>query len=151
MIQRKQTLFLFQLVFLGIALLFIPSNSILKKEGVIHVSLIFFSDTSASSTLGHYAAIAFNFIALLLAFSTIFLYKRRELQVKLCYLLFTLWLIITAMVAFCPFVQSIDESIVIKTNYAVCIIGLFSMLACILAIRFIKKDIGLLKSADRIR
>jgi hypothetical protein len=151
MIQRKQTLFLFQLVFLSIALLFIPSNTILKKDGVTHVSLMSFSDTVSSSTLGHYAAITFNFIALLLAFSTIFLYKKRELQVKLCYLLFILWLVITAMVAFCPFVQSSDGSIIVKTNYAVCIIGLFSMLACILAIRFIKKDIDLLKSADRIR
>jgi hypothetical protein len=151
MIQRKQTLFLFQLVFLSIALLFIPSNTILKKDGVTHVSLISFSDTVSSSTLGHYAAIAFNFIALLLAFLTIFLYKKRELQVKLCYLLFILWLVITAMVPFCPFVHSSDESVVIKTNYAVSIIGLFSMSAALLAIRFIKKDIDLLKSADRIR
>jgi hypothetical protein len=51
----------------------------------------------------------------------------------------------------CPFVVKTEEMIEVKINYFVVAIGAFSVLAAFLAARFIKKDIELLKSADRIR
>jgi hypothetical protein len=150
MIQRKQTLFLFQLIFLGIALLFVPVSEVTTTTGKMDVYLVPLRSPLVS-TSGHITAIAINFVALMLTFITIFLYKRRELQVKLCYALMVLWIILSLMMAFCPFVERTDVVIEIKNNYFGPIIGAFAVVAAFIAARFIKKDIELLKSADRIR
>lgn len=151
MIQRKQTLFLFQLIFFGIALLFISSNTITTNSGTVEVSLTPITNAQLSSTTGHVAAIAINFIGLILTFATIFLYKKRELQVKLCYGLMLLWLTLSLMIAFCPFVKTNTNISNIQINYFACVMGAFAIFAAYMALRFIKKDIELLKSADRIR
>ncbi len=151
MIQRRQTLFLFQLVFLGIALLFVSIATVTTNNGTVNVYLIPFSDPAVTSTSGHLAAIALNFIGLILTFVTVFLYKRRELQVKLCYGLMVIWLILTLMMAFCPFVEKTNTVISVENSYFGTIIGIFGMLAAYVAAHYIKKDIALIKSADRIR
>ena len=151
MIQRKQTLFLFQLVFFGIALLFIANHTVVEAEGTTDVFLVPFHNSHLLSTPGHTAAIALNFITLLLAFAVIFLYKKRELQVRLSYLLMALWLVLTLMLVLCPFVQNAATIQSINLNWFAVAIGAVAIVAAFMAIRFIKKDIALLKSADRIR
>lgn len=157
MIQRVQTLFLLQLVFLSVSLLFVPVQFIdgfWKKDYSGSISLLPASTSDFFlSTAGHYAVVALNMLGIAIAFVTIFLFKKRELQVKLCYLLVLIYLVITLMIAFCPMVQQQTGYTLsdIKTNifsYIICSVCIFSAL---LAIRFIKKDITLLKSADRIR
>jgi hypothetical protein len=150
MIQRKQSLFLFLSVILGIALLFIPSATASSNTGAFDVYLIPLNHSDVASTSGHLAAIALNFINLILAFVTIFLYGKRELQLKLCYGLIVLWLVLTLMVTFCPFAVQTEATSVHITFYGT-IIGVLGMIASFLAARFIKKDIELIKSADRIR
>lgn len=149
MIQRKQTLFLLQLVLFSIAMLFIPLQVIYSKVSPHYVCLV--PLVNFTSTAGHFAAIALNFLALILSVTTIFLFKKRELQIKLCYGLMAIWLILIAMIAFCPFFVTKPEIIEIKTTYFGYVCGVFALLASYLAIVFIKKDINLLKSADRIR
>ena len=149
MIQRKQTLFLIELIFLGLSLLFVPCQEILTKTTSTHVYLMPLIDFQ--STTGHLFAVILNFIGLVLATITIFLFKKRELQVKLCYALIAVWVILPAMMLFCPFVVKTDAILEVKTNYFVVAIAVFSIIAAYLAARFIKKDIDLLKSADRIR
>ncbi|MBA3683025.1 MAG: DUF4293 family protein [Bacteroidetes bacterium] len=149
MIQRKQTLFLIELIFLGLALLFVPCQNILTQTGATHVYLMPLVDFQ--STAGHLFAVILNFIGLILATITIFIYKKRTLQVKLCYALIAIWLVLPAMMLFCPFVVKTEAILEVKTNYFVVAIALFSIIAGYLAARFIKKDIDLLKSADRIR
>jgi len=151
MIQRKQTLFLFQLIFCGIALLFIPSNKIITTNGILDVFLIPAKDQAFQSTLGHTAAIAINLSGLILTFITIFLFKRRELQIKLCYMLMLLWITLILMICFYPFVIKTEGVNHIDVNYFNGLIGVFAIIAAWFAIKFIKKDIDLLKSADRIR
>lgn len=150
MIQRKQTLFLFQLIFCGIALLFIPSHKILSNQLSTDVFLIPSKDGSFASTTGHLAAIALNLIGLTLTFVTIFLFKKRELQIKLCYALMLIWITLIAMICFCPFVVA-TANMAVSINYFSSMIGVFALLAAWFAIKFIKKDIDLIKSADRIR
>ncbi len=149
MIQRKQSLFLIELIFLGLALLFIPCQSIITANGASPVFLQPLVDFQ--STAGHYAAIAINFLALVLSTVTIFSFKRRALQVRLCYVLIVLWVILTAMMLFCPFVVKTDAITAVNVNYFVAAIGFFAIVAAYFAAHFIKKDIDLLKSADRIR
>ena len=151
MIQRKQTLFLFQLVFLGIAMLFISSNTVISATSTTEVYLTPLHNPELTSTTAHLAAISINFAALILAFITIFLYKSREVQIRLCYALMALWLVLSLLIAFCPFVVKTGAVSEIQTHYFGCIIGFFAILAAGFAARFIKKDIELLKSADRIR
>jgi hypothetical protein len=150
MIQRKQTLFLFQLVFLGIALLFVPVGSVSNTSVTENIYMVPLHSPEFQSTSGHQAAIILNFVNLLLAFTTIFLYKKRELQVKLCYVLMFLWLLLGATISFCPFAVK-TESIVLSNNYFGAVICLFAVFAAYLAARNVKKDIELIKSADRIR
>lgn len=151
MIQRKQTLFLFQSIFLGIALLFIHSQTINNTVGQINVLLTPPKSEEFISTAGHTAAIMLNFAGLLLAFVIIFIFNKRELQVKLCWALIAVWVILGLMMAFCPFVVQNENIKSISLNPFAFIIVAVAIVATYFAIRFIKKDIELLKSADRIR
>jgi Domain of unknown function (DUF4293) len=149
MIQRKQTLFLIELIFLGLSLLFVPCQTILTKTTATNIYLMPLIDFQ--STTGHLFAVILNFIGLVIATLTIFLFKKRELQIKLCYVLMAVWLILPAMMLFCPFVLKTEAILEVQTNYFVVAIALFSIIAAYVAAHFIKKDIELLKSADRIR
>lgn len=62
-----------------------------------------------------------------------------------------LWLTITLMVEFCPFVKLSEGVSSIENTHFGTLIGIFGMLAAYLALRYIRRDIELLKSADRIR
>lgn len=149
MIQRKQTLFLLQLVFLGVAMLFIPNQIIYTKLKSTYVCLLPFN--GFVSKTGHYAAVAVNFLGIAVSLITVFLYKKRELQVKLCYLIMALWLVLCGMIIFCPFIGKTDDVVEIKKTSFGFLCCAFALLAAYLATVFIKKDIELLKSADRIR
>jgi hypothetical protein len=151
MIQRRQTLFLFQLVILGLALMFVPVVYAVTGRGEIPVYLVTIEDAELRSTPGHVAAVYLNFGALILASATVFLYRRLALQLKICYVLAALWLILTLMIAFCPFVDSGDKPVVVEVNYFAVPMGALGILASVMAGRFIKRDIEVLKSADRIR
>jgi hypothetical protein len=151
MIQRKQSLFLFQLVFFSIALMLIPSVTVRSGSSEASIMMVPINHPEFSSSMGHITAIVINFVALVLTFVTVFLFKHRELQIKLCYLLIFFWLVLSLMIAFCPFAESLKEPVQSSVNYLMVLLGGFAILAATLAIRFIKKDIELLKSADRIR
>jgi hypothetical protein len=150
MIQRKQTLFLILTVLSGAALLSVPSNTVNINTNIQNVSLLPLNMPGLHSTSGHLAAIVINFGGLILSFITIFLYKKRELQLKLCYALMVLWLVLASMISFCPFVIT-TEVISVQNNYMGSILGIIGMLASYMAAKFVRKDIELLKSADRIR
>ncbi len=149
MIQRKQTLFLLQLVLFSVAMLFIPIQIIYNKLNTQYLCLV--PLVNFTSTAGHFAAIALNFLGLIIAVTTIFLFKKRQLQIKLCYVLIVIWFILIAMIAFCPLVTKTTEIIEIKTTYFGYLCCGFAILGAYLATVFIKKDIELIKSADRIR
>ena len=89
-------------------------------------------------------------VSRILSFATVFLYNKRELQVKSCYVLILLWLILSGMIAFCPFVVK-TEGLNYTMGYLGAIAGILGMICSYMAARFVKKDINLLKNADRIR
>jgi len=150
MIQRVQTLFLLQLIFLSVSLFFIPVQFIVTGNN--HINIYFLPiGVMFHSTAGHIAAIAINSLAILIALVTIFLFKKRELQLKLCYALVLFYIVLIGMIAFCPFAEKQENISQIKTNafgYVICSVCIIS---AYLAARFVKKDIELLKSTDRIR
>ena len=150
MIQRKQTLFLFLLFVTGIGLLFVPSNTVTLNKTLTGIALLPYHSVEFDSTAWHFLAIALNFIAIVLAFITVFLYKKRSLQIKFCYVLMLLELSITLVTSFSPLVVKSELILVESTGFG-SLIGIIGMMSAYLAARLIKKDIELLKSADRIR
>jgi len=150
MIQRKQTLFLLQIAFLSICFLFIPVQ-FTPEPHAARASLLPVNAGAFSSTGGHMAAIAFNALGLIISVVCIFLFKRRELQVKLCYIIMLVYVIVPLMVAFCPFIKFEGETLKSDANIFAYIVSAVCILSAYLAAHFIKKDIELIKSADRIR
>jgi len=87
----------------------------------------------------------------LIPFITIFLFKNRSLQIKLCYLSiisilgFSFWLVQTAK-------QALGAITLQSENYGLgVILPSLSVFFMILALRGIKKDEKIIKSADRLR
>lgn len=149
MIQRKQTLFLILSVFASLALLIIPCNYI-TKGGTIGVSVIYLYTNEVTPSIWHYLGTGIDFAAILLALITIFLFRKRSLQVKFSYVLMLLQLAMTLIVSFCSVVVKTEELTITNSGLA-SIIGIIGMMAAYFAAYYIKKDIELLKSADRIR
>ena len=148
MIQRKQTLFLLQSLFFNIALFFIPNKYIftdLLNKNVLY--LIPF----VNSSIGHYAAITINCLLIILTLIVIFLYKKQSFQLKLGKILWFFWIILILMILFCPFTNKETNATEITTNYFSIFICFAGILTIAFASKFIKRDIELLKSSERIR
>ena len=151
MIQRKQTLFLLLSVFSSIALVIIPSNYLNVNGSTFGVSVFSLYTQKLTGSIWHYAGMILDTATFALALVTIFLYKQRVLQVKLCFALMLLQLGVTLIVSLCSMVIKTDNILSIENSGIASIIGVIGMMSAYLAARYIKKDIELLKSADRIR
>ena len=88
--------------------------------------------------------------ALILSFATIFLFKKRELQIKLCYVICVACLALLGLTIFVPFIK-LNEGIKITKGFITTALLGVMFIDSFIATIFIKKDIELLKSADRIR
>jgi hypothetical protein len=91
-----------------------------------------------------------NGTAILLGLITIFLYTRRPLQVRLCFVLMLLQLTLTLILSLCHLAVDSEALSISGSGFAI-IISTIGMISAYLAARLIKKDIELLRSADRIR
>lgn len=151
MIQRKQTLFILAMVLCNCLLLFIPVADVIHNNLSTHVYLVPFAEATPVSTMGHFTAIALNFLALLLSFAVIFLYKNRTLQIRLTWLTILIWMTLGLMMWLCPFVVRTEYVQGVIMKYLTACISIPAVLSGWMAIRYIQKDIDLLKSADRIR
>ncbi len=149
MIQRKQTLFLLASALVNLVLLFVPSVLITSANAPVNGLALLMPKGEFITTSNFLAAILLNAAALFVSFITIFLYKKRNLQHLQCLLLAMVNLILAALLILTPLVE-INSSTNVQKNWAVYLV-IVNVLACYLAARFIKKDINLLKSADRIR
>lgn len=150
MIQRKQTLYLLSILIISTILLVVPSASVDFNNQLVKVYLLPFDFEGLSASVAQMAAMLINFISLILAFTCIFLYKKRNLQLTMSYSLMIIWLLLTLIMSFMPLVNEADGVVIQNTNYGT-LLGIFGMLGSYMAARLIKRDIELLKSADRIR
>lgn len=151
MIQRKQTLFILAMVLCNCLLMFIPVADVIHNNLSTHVYLVPFAGNEPVSTMGHFAAITLNFLALLLSFAVIFLYKNRKLQIQLTWFNILIWITLGLMMWLCPFVVRNEAVQGVIMKYLTACISIPAVLSGWMAIRLIQKDIELLKSADRIR
>lgn len=133
MIQRIQTVYLFLIFCLMIGILFLPINNIPYAWWL--------------STIG--APIVM--LVAILSGITIFLFKKRKVQIKLCYLIMCFLILCLGIIIFC--IVSIPSNYPFKDleqSYPV-IILLIAIILDFLAIRGIKKDEKLVRSANRLR
>lgn len=155
MIQRIQTLFMFLSAILG-GLLFAFDLASFDYGDVMMNLSVFGVDNQVDATYfgGAYTwpLISLAILMTILPVVTSFLYKKREVQVKLCQLEM-LFNVIFVVLVFLYYVSNVQETI--NAEIVIYRIGIYfplaSLIFSLLAIRGVKKDIELLKSVDRIR
>ena len=129
MIQRVQTVYLLLIFGLMVSMLFLPIADIDSFTWTL------FAECSLTA---------------LLAFVTIFLYKKRKLQIKLCYGVLGLLILSYLIIFFNFWLPNYTSDAVVAFKVPV-IFPFFAMVLDILAIRAIQKDEKLVRSLDRLR
>jgi hypothetical protein len=134
MIQRIQTVWLFVVALLSAGLAFLP---MVRSEVEASFSSAWVLDGEAG-------------LVALLAVATIFLYKRRPLQIRCCYGL--LLLLLAWYASFFLLIPETAGTAILSTawNFPI-FFPLISLVSDVLAIRAIQKDERLVRSLDRIR
>ncbi len=156
MLQRIQTIHLLLVLGISILLIFVPIGVFSGFE----ISFLFNSLGLHSQTgISNYPLNTIPLVSLLCFISilsalTIFIFKNRNLQIKLCVANILLQLSFVGLVYW--YIKHIEDlfkvvrfSLTMK-SWAL-FLPIFSIILLIMAIRAIKKDDNLIKSADRLR
>ncbi|MBL0103568.1 MAG: DUF4293 domain-containing protein [Bacteroidetes bacterium] len=149
MLQRIQTLFLLGAVILSGLLFIVPISELLSTgpadatTGLPTIINTFILKTNSILVILNSAVAA-------LAFFAIFLYKRRNVQIRIANLAMLLNLILLGLIFFATdSMSSIDNA---KTHFLYGIyLPVIATIFFYAAIRFIKRDEELVRSADRLR
>lgn len=157
MIQRIQSVFLIFVFLLGMLLFVSPILGFTSYENTFvmnaYHTLNLVDHTVISKNIG---IGAMQGLVALLALISVFLYKKRQLQIKLCKLNILLVAIqIAAIVLYIDVAKDAifptsPNDVLIRIKYGA-IIPILSLILLYLAVRFIKKDEDLVRSADRLR
>ena len=162
MIQRRQTIFMLLSAIISALLFFMPLISFNANGEVMRFTIFGIEnpiDTITFSQSYTWPLIVLTILMTLAPLVTIFLYKKRELQVRLCHLNMLVNIIFIGLV-FIYYESDVMSVIFAVENdiYSLDVayfigmaIPLVNLVLEILAIRGIKKDIELLKSIDRLR
>lgn len=155
MIQRIQSVFLFVAVVFATMLMFTPIAAFDYGEHVMELTVLGVTnqvDTNFFSGVYTLPLLLLTIFTILIPLVTIFLYKKRSLQIKLSSLNVFLNAIICGLI-FLYYSSDIQKNI--SSEYVKYLFGtyipLINMVMSVLAMRWIKKDIDLIKSVDRLR
>ena len=162
MIQRRQTIYMLLTVIISALLFFMPLAWFNDGTNVMRFTIFGIDNPVEAITLSKsytWPLIVLTVLMTVLPLYTIFIYKKRELQVRLCHLNMLLNVVFIGLV-FLYYESDLLEIIkavegdVYELDVAYFFgmaIPLVNLILDILAIRGIKKDIELLKSVDRLR
>ena len=155
MIQRIQSLFLFLVFVSGLATFFFPIASFWGSMYVIKLSALgveeqFQYDAEWPNTI--LLPVVMGLISFL-AFVTIFLYKRRMVQVRLIRFNLLLNIVYLGLIFFyyVPELEALTQTNADYISEPGIYLPIASVIFLILANRFIMKDEKLIRSADRLR
>lgn len=157
MIQRIQSVFLALVFVLGIVLFISPVLSFISYENVFIMNAYHTINSVDNTVVSKNIGIgAMQGLIAILALISIFLYKKRQLQIKLCK--FNILLVALQIAAIVMYIDVAKETIspdapngvLIGIKYGA-IFPILSLIFLYLSIRFIKKDEDLIRSADRLR
>ncbi len=149
MIQRIQTIYLFLIAGLMLAMLFMPLASVGLEEGDVLLVQIIGGVGEKFASAWKWIFVFMCGLSALLALVAIFSYKNRKKQVKFCWanLFFILLPYGALFFLFNVFPGEIQS---VSMNVALCF-PLIAIILNLLAIAAIKKDERLVRSADRLR
>lgn len=155
MIQRIQTVFLFLAAIFAGLLLFFPIASF--DYGTTSMSLTILGvknqiDAEYFSNMYALPLLVMTILMIIVPIITVFMFKKRQLQLKLSSLNVFLNAILCGLI-FLYYSSNIQKTIAAETiSYMFgSYIPLINMVLSVLAMRWIKKDIDLIKSIDRLR
>jgi hypothetical protein len=151
MLQRIQTVYLLGAFSVILALFFTDVAIISASGGSFNLNGFHISHLSGNSTVSFFIWLKiFGYMLSFLILLTVFLYKNRKIQMKLCILNIFIALALLAMLYYMLKLQSLVQFSDISFQYPV----LFPLVAVVLlfmAYRAILKDDRLIKSLDRLR
>ncbi len=162
MIQRRQTVYMLLSAIVSALLFFMPLASFNAGGNVMKFTIFGIQnhiETISLSTTYTWPLVVLTVFMTLVPLVTIFLYKKREIQVRLCRIDMLLTIIFIGLV-FLYYENDLtkviaavegDEYQLDVAYFVGMALPLVSLILDILAIRGIKKDIELLKSIDRLR
>ncbi len=146
MIQRIQTVFLFLSVVLTGVLIFVPIALFKVGDEIVKLSVLNFENQPNVLPL-----LILAILMMLVPCVTIFLFKKRELQLKLSSLNVFLNAVFCGLI-FLFYVDKMQEILSVNASYVFgAYVPLINMVLSVLAMRWIRKDIELIKSVDRLR
>lgn len=157
MIQRIQSVFLAAVVLLGIILFISPVLNFTSYEASFQMNAYTTYNIADHIVVSKNIGIgAMQGFVVLLAVITVFLFKKRQLQIKLCKL--NLLLIAIQIAAIVFYIDTAKEAIFPQNPNDIVLglslgffIPILNFILTYLSIRFIKKDENLIRSADRLR
>lgn len=155
MIQRIQTVFLFLAAILAGVLFFAPIAAFEHGTDLMKLTIYGVENQISAQYFSNIYALPLLLLTLLLVaipIVTIFMYKKRELQLKLSSLNVFLNAILCGTI-FLYYSSNIQKTLAIENiSYLFgTYIPLINMVLSIFAMRWIKKDIDLIRSIDRLR
>ena len=146
MIQRKQTLFLLGSVVISILMVYLPVFE-LKPEDI---------DASNMSSPKQFTISVNAFLLILngtigvLNFVSIFLFKNRNLQIRICNLAMLINCVFIGLLFFLSDIMTSTSEQTLHFLYG-SYLPLIEVVVIFLAVRFIKQDEELVRSAERLR
>lgn len=162
MLQRKQTLYLLAATILTVVLLFANVYTLdVQSVDALGVSSIESYKLGVWGVKldggGMFSTIYFGLLVSLtaaLSFVTIFLYRKRWLQVRLCFAMMIMQVGILCFGAYYIYqmVITVPQATAVAYSYSTIVsFPVLSIIALVLAYRGVARDIALLASANRIR
>ncbi|MCX7727943.1 MAG: DUF4293 domain-containing protein [Bacteroidia bacterium] len=142
MIQRIQTIYLLISIILSSLLFFFPFQSNILFSEIKDITLNWKNHANSYLQL----ASILNAFLILLTIMTIFLYKKRKIQMKLCYSISILQIILLLLM-----LHGANQEQGLPTYKLPFIIPIINTIIIQMARFYIKKDEELVRSADRLR
>ncbi|NUM50280.1 MAG: DUF4293 domain-containing protein [Flavobacteriales bacterium] len=152
MIQRKQTLFLVAALILAVVLYFLPLAEMTAKANYIYKLCFLKTDGVENDFLFFpYGNSILNTLLVLVLLGIIFLYKKRNIQMKFCGLAILLNTGIIASVFF--YAEAYSSKLGVESvNYSYGLfIPIINAIFIYIALRYIRKDEMLVRAANRLR
>ena len=149
MIQRIQTVYLLIVAVLTVIVISTPLGSLITPDSTINeMTNLSITAADGSVTYDPWALFAIQMVSAVLALGTIFLYKKRILQIRLC--LFNMILLIGYYITLVIFVYMLKESNTFTPSWSVCL-PFVNIVLSWLALRAIGKDEALVRSLNSLR
>jgi len=154
MIQRLQTLYLLASVIALSLMLLFPLAEFISKDSVVYsFDAIKIASVGKQPFVDISSTVAVFVMIVGIALSTffsIFMYKNRIFQIKLCWFNVVLTFLLISAIAYYIFTTQSGLSAQVSYSFTL-LLPLASILLTFLASRSIRKDENLVRSADRIR